>query len=82
MLIQGKIEYKRIPVNIIINKENLDSKLPYYCIRCRSYIFSINRDIAVIFMGEGYPAREIPDHMGWIEFYCHGCKRNYNFYLQ
>lgn len=82
MLIQGKIEFKRVPVNLIIPKETLEFKLPYYCIRCKSYIFSINKDLAAIWMGEPYPEREIPNNMGWVEFYCHGCKRVYNFYFQ
>jgi hypothetical protein len=33
-------------------------------------------------MGEGYPKREIPNGMGWVKFFCHGCKRDYNFYFQ
>ena len=33
-------------------------------------------------MGEGYPEREIPKGLGWVEFYCHGCKRINNFYFQ
>lgn len=81
MLITGKIEFKRIPINLIIPSENLTYKVPYYCMRCKSYIFSINRDVAAIWMGEGYPEKEIPNGMGWINFYCHGCKREINFYL-
>lgn len=76
-----QIEFKRIPVNIIISHENLPEAIPYYCIRCKSYIFSINRDTTAIWMGEGYPEREIPKGMGWVHFFCHGCKRDYNFYF-
>lgn len=82
MLIVAQREFKRVPVNLIISRENLDAKVPYYCMRCKSYIFSVNRDLAAIWMGEGYPEREIPNQMGWVSFYCHGCKRDYNFYFQ
>lgn len=82
MFIAVKQEIKRTPVNLIISKQVLDYKLPYYCVRCRSYIFSINKDLAAIWEGEGYPDKEIPNGMGWVNFYCHGCKRDYNFYFQ
>lgn len=82
MLIVGKVETQKVPINLILPKENFGYPLPYHCMRCKSYMFSINRDIAAIWMGEGYPAKEIPKGMGWLEFYCRGCKRMYNFYLQ
>lgn len=82
MLTLGKIEFTPAPINLIIPAGNFDSLLPYHCLRCKSYIFSVNRDVAAIWMGAGYPAKELPKGLGWVQFYCHGCKRIYNFYFQ
>jgi hypothetical protein len=82
MLVVSKLEYAPQPVNLIIPRTNLGDLLPYNCIRCKSYIFSINRDVAAIWMGAPYPAKEIPNGMGWVKFYCQGCHRDYNFYFQ
>ena len=75
----------RIPVNMIIPSAKLEYKVPYYCMRCRGYLFSINKEIMTIWMGDGYPEREIPDNIGsWVLISCRGqgCKRTYNLYFQ
>jgi len=82
MLLAGKIEFAPAPINLILPAAQLDMALPYNCLRCKTYMFSINRDTATIWMGEAYPPREIPKGMGWIQYYCKGCKRFYNLYLQ
>ena len=80
MLIQH-YEVTHIPINFVFSRESLPATVPYYCMRCKSYIFSVNREVVTVWMGEGFPEREIPNDMGWIRFFCQGCKRNYNFYL-
>lgn len=67
---------------VILTKQNLPQAVPYFCMRCRSRLFHVNRDILAMYVGEAYPAKEIPKGMGWIEIKCHGCEYIYNFYWQ
>lgn len=82
MFIAGRIEFGPEPINLIIPARTVEGLLPYNCIRCKSFLLNINRDVAAIWMGEGYPVREIPKGMGWVQLYCKGCKRFYNMWLQ
>lgn len=67
---------------IILTKQNLPQAIPYYCMRCRNRMFDINRDIMALYLGPGYPAREIPRNMGMVEHKCRGCEYVYTFYFQ
>lgn len=79
----GNTEAK-LPINIILDATTMPYKTSYYCIKCRGYLLSTNKDITTLWMGEGYPEKEIPNGMGWIQVPCRGqnCKRTYNLYLQ
>lgn len=70
------------PSVIILTKQNLPEGVPYYCMRCKTRMFDINRDIAVLFMGNDYPTRDIPKGMGFIKHKCRGCMHVYTFYFQ
>lgn len=67
---------------IILTKVNLPEAVPYYCMRCRHKLFHINREVMVMWQGEGYPEREIPRGMGMAEIKCSGCPSKYTFYYQ
>lgn len=67
---------------IILNKNNLPNEVPYFCMRCKSRLFHLNRDVVAIYQGEGYPEKEIPRNMGLVSIKCHGCESKYNFYYQ
>lgn len=69
-------------VSIVLSQINLPQAVPFYCMRCRSTLFTINRDILMVSIGTQYPAREIPKNMGWLDHRCHSCKTNYNLYWQ
>lgn len=68
--------------SIILTEANLTQAIPYFCMRCRSRLFDINRDILALWMGENYPARQIPKDMGWLQHKCRGCQYVYNVYFQ
>jgi hypothetical protein len=75
----------RVPINMIIPAEKLSHSLPYYCMRCRGYLFSVNKEIMTVWFGEGYPTREIPSNINsWVQITCRGqgCKRTFNLYFQ
>lgn len=67
---------------IILTKRNLPEAIPYFCMRCKSRLFHVNRDILVQYLGDAYPSRQIPKGMGLVEVKCHGCEYKYNFYFQ
>lgn len=67
---------------IILTKQNLPQAIPYFCMRCRRMMFKVNRDILVMYMGEGYPEKEIPKGMGLLEHKCRGCQYVYTLYWQ
>ena len=68
--------------NIILTAANMPQMVPYFCMRCRSRIHHLNRDILVVWQGDGYPDKEIPKNMGRVQVKCHGCETIYNFYFQ
>lgn len=68
--------------NIILTRAGLPEAVPYFCMRCRNRLFHINRDILVVWQGDGYPEREIPKNMGLVQQKCRGCETIYNFYFQ
>jgi len=67
---------------IILSKDNTPQGVPYFCMRCRSRLFHVNREAIAIFQGEGYPESDIPRNMGFVEKKCHGCETKYTFYFQ
>ena len=69
-------------VNFILTQYNLPEAVPYFCMRCKNRLFHINREILVLWMGTGYPEREIPKNMGFIEHKCKGCEMVYSLYFQ
>jgi hypothetical protein len=69
-------------INIILSKQIVVQAIPYYCMRCKTRLFDINHDILALWMGQGYPAHEIPNNMGWVRHQCKGCKKEYNWYFQ
>ena len=68
--------------NLILSRNTLTQAVPYFCIRCRSRLFHVNKDVMVVWQGEGYPEFEIPQNMGLVQNKCHGCETIYNFYFQ
>ena len=69
-------------VNFIVTQTNLPEAVPYFCMRCRSRLFHINREILVVWMGDNYPEKEIPKGMGFLEHKCKGCQMIYSMYWQ
>jgi hypothetical protein len=67
---------------IILTEANLPKAVPYFCMRCRNRLFHVNRDILVMYLGDGYPEKEIPKNMGMVEIKCRGCEYKYSFYFQ
>jgi hypothetical protein len=65
----------------ILSPINTVTEIPMYCFRCRSYLFTINREVLAISMGTAYPVSEIPRNMGWLKHKCHSCKFEYNMYF-
>lgn len=70
------------PITVILSKDNALETVPYYCIHCNRYFFDMNRDAVVIYQGNGYPLKNIPYNMGFVNISCHRCKTNYTFYFQ
>lgn len=68
-------------INIFFAPSNLPNEIPLYCLRCRSQLFRVNREVVAVWTGEGYPARFIARGTGWIQIKCHSCKGIYNFYI-
>lgn len=69
-------------INIIVSRVQLVHAVPYFCMRCKTRLFDINRDIVALWQGDGYPPLEIPSGMGWVKHQCKGCKKDYNWYIQ
>jgi hypothetical protein len=69
-------------INFVLGVENLPESVPFYCMRCRSQLWKMNRDILAVWMGDIYPPREIPRGMGWVSHKCHSCHVMINLYYQ
>jgi hypothetical protein len=69
-------------LSFIISKQLVAQGVPYYCMRCRTHLFDLNGDVLIMWMGEGYPPKEVPLNMFWVSHRCRGCKKDYNIYFQ
>lgn len=75
---------------VILSRQNLSHSIPYFCMKCSSKLFHVNRDILVVYLGEAYPEKEIPRGMGMVQIKCRGrirgtgepCDSVYSFYYQ
>lgn len=69
-------------INIVLATQNIPVMAEYHCMRCTRMLFRSNRDMLVLWIGEGYPERQIPKGMGLIEHKCRGCSQVYNLYFE
>lgn len=68
--------------SLILTGANLATAVDYRCIHCGNKMFTINRNILALWLGQSYPAREIPLNMGWLQHKCKSCPAVYNIYWQ
>lgn len=68
--------------NVVLTRQTLPKLEDYRCIKDGTLLFKINRDLLSLWFGAGYPVREIPLGMGWVQHKCKNCQMMYNFYWQ
>jgi hypothetical protein len=67
---------------VILSKVNLPVDKPLYCMSCGHYMFKVNRERLVVYLGDGYPTNEIPLGMGLLTQKCRSCGMTYRVYWQ